>query len=511
MTPRTLANSVIEWMESRLIEPQSGGKPLRVLKWQRQFIRAYCDPSISTMACSVARGNGKSTINAAILAAELCDDSPLAKDGWRGVLLASTAEQARVLVTQCIELLVNYPVRSNKKGWRLCNQLGQQYIMFQPRRRELRIRAANARALHGLIVQTIWMDEPAQFAPSFRDEVYQTIQAASGKGSGVKQKMVVLGTRAAEPTHFFEKLLNGQADWVANYTAPDNLPFHKVATWRKANPSMDDFPQLKDALKRECAMAKDDPVAEQAFRSMRLNAGVPVADVEQLCTTEQWRSVEKRAGQLSQAERRRGQLVLGVDLGEGTSMTGACAYWTGSGWMESHAIFPSEPDLVTRGRRLQAGNLYRDLETRGELHTTKGAAPDYAEFIRWCYDEWGAPSLIVADRYRLPFLHDALRTNEVMAPVESRGMGWLHAGEDIKHFRQALLRGDLAHDPSLLIRSGIASSTLKSDPGGNLKLARVDKSSRFDAVAAMVLAVGAAERRGWRPSAETCGIGLFGE
>ena len=497
--------AVVEWMEGHLLEPQGGGERFRVLPWQREVLAAYLDAGNQTLALSMARGNGKSSFFAALISAHLVSGSPLATYGWQAILIAASMEQARVMLQQTIEMLGDYPVRDRKTGWRASTQVGMMILGFAPEERDVRIRAANPRALHGAIPSLVLLDEPAQYLRSARETIWQIVQSSCGKGRTNNTKVVALGTRASEPTHFFSRLLGGEADFVMDYRADENAPIDKVRTWQQANPSLRAFPQLRRQLEKEVKQAVVCPIAEHAFRSLRLNQGTDVADAERLASVAEWRKAETaEAG-------KEGRLVLGVDLGEQQSMTAATGYWPDTGRIESWAVFSQQPDLATRARQAKVGDLYRQLEKRQELGKCGAAAPDYRAFIEMVLAKWGTPHVVVCDRYRKSLLADALVQCGVNLPIEFRGLGWGDAGEDIRAFRLALARGDLKPVPSLLLRSGLAVSHLKVDQAGNYKLVKLDRLGRFDAVAAMVLAVGAAERRGWRPSGQVTRIGLFGE
>ena len=69
-----------------------------------------------------------------------------------------------------------------------------------------------------------------------------------------------IGTRPSFLDHPFEKLLAGGADYSQVHAARKgkDKPF-SLATWRRANPSIDFLPDLKDTIKREAARAKKRP------------------------------------------------------------------------------------------------------------------------------------------------------------------------------------------------------------------------------------------------------------
>ena len=140
---------------------------------------------------------------------------------------------------------------------------------------------------------------------------------------------------------------------------------------------------------------------------------------------------------------RTGPYVLGLDLGQSGALTAAAAYWPVTGRLEAVACVGGIPDLRVRGRRDNVGGLYETMARRGELLVHAGLrVPDYGEFVRQVVDRWGAPSAIVADRYKEAELRDALDAGRMRRglPLVTRGQGWRDGGEDVRRFRRGVLQ-----------------------------------------------------------------------
>ena len=69
-------------------------------------------------------------------------------------------------------------------------------------------------------------------------------------------------------------LLPGGADYRQVHAADaDDNPF-SIKSWRKANPGLDQMPDLLAVIKKEAARAAKDGETLASFRALRLNQGV---------------------------------------------------------------------------------------------------------------------------------------------------------------------------------------------------------------------------------------------
>ena len=75
----------------------------------------------------------------------------------------------------------------------------------------------------------------------------------------------------------------------------------------------------------------------------------------------------------------RGQVFVGVDIGESSSGSAAVAYWPETGAMKSWLAFGDVPTLVDRSRR--DGSDYSSMERRGELRTYPGRVVPVGAFL----------------------------------------------------------------------------------------------------------------------------------
>ena len=476
------------------------GESFTVLPWQRRFLKGAFAPGVRSAALSVARGNGKSTLAAVLACAVLM--------GWAGrkaqcLVVASSFMRGRGAIFEAV-LEMLHPVLADSTRWRVWDSTANARIIDQVTGCELRVLGADPRRAHGLRPALIIADEAAQWSVGQRDAMLAALETARGKVPG--SRMVWIGTRPANEDHPFAKALAGGVDFALSYAASPDAPIDKVATWRKANPSLDHMPELKAAIRAEAASAKGDERALAAFRSLRLNLGTADTMQSLLLAAGEWKRAEA-----PDVRDTGGPYCLGVDLGGGAAMSAFACYRPLSGFLDVFAVFPSIPSLGERGNTDGVGELYNQMAARGELHVSGANAIDLPAAIRECVHRWGAPDAVAADRWRRVELVDSLVASDIPpGELVLRGQGYKDGAEDVRDFRRAVLEGRVHARPSLLLRSALSEARVVSDPSRNEKLAKMSEGGRHqrardDAAAAAILAVAVGER--WR-RADGAPVGL---
>ena len=112
---------------------------------------------------------------------------------------------------------------------------------------------------------------------------------------------------------------------------------------------------------------------------------------------------------------------------------------------------------------------------------------------------WGAPEVVICDRFRLPELKDTARGVKIVPRVAR----WSEASEDIRALRKLAGDGPLSVDAGSrgLLAASLAAAMVKSDDQGSTRLVKkgTNNTGRDDVAAALVLAAGALSRRLSRP------------
>ena len=476
------------------------GAPFTVLPWERKFVRgAFGQPGHA--ALSVARGCGKSAVVAGIATAVVDPGGPLHGNRREAVCAASSFDQSRVIYEDVLAFLRQRHDLSDRRRWRVQDSANRATVEYRETGARVRCIGSDPAKAHGLRPFLALCDEPAQWDGARRDRMLAAIKTGLGKVPG--SKLIALGTRPADATHWFARMLEGQGVAYAQCHAarPDDPPF-QVRTWRRANPSFDHLPSLAAEIREEARHAKTDPAMLAAFAALRLNQGSSDTLVRVLLDAGTWEAME---GAAERPQDGAGP-VWGLDLGTSAAMSAVVAYWPSTGLLEALAAFPHEPSLAERGLRDGVGRLYQDCFDRGELIQCGGRAVDIAMLMASALERFGPPVAIAGDRWRLPELRDALKVSGVPpCPLLPRGQGFKDGAEDVRLFRRACLEGRVTPAVSLLLRSAMSEARTVGDPAGNEKLAKQTEGgrrlrARDDAAAAAILAVALGTRKPAQPS-----------
>ena len=484
------------------------GQPFHLLGWQRKFLRgAFGQPDDAAM--SQGRGGGKTTFSAAIACATVDVDAPLVEPMAETLLIASSFDQGLIAFRHMMHFMQPSFEKygTGPRGrFRLQDSANRATITDRKTGAMVRVLGSDPRRLHGAAPKLLLLDEIAQWPPERVAPMLSALKTSRGKIPG--SRALWLGTRPAAPDHPFQKALDGHGvGFSLCYAArPDDPPFQR-RTWLRANPGLDHLPDLEEVIRQEAADARRDESAMQMFRALRLNQGVADTAVSVLLDAETW----KGAQSLPEPEARSNEYVLGLDLGQNAAMSAGAGYFK-DGTLEAVACFPELPSLAERGLSDGVGNLYQRMAQRGELFQAGRRVSDIPALLRECLERWGRPVAITCDRWRLAELKQHLEVVQFpLAELVDRGQGFFHGGEDVRHFRAAVLGDHVRPSSSLLLTAAMSEARVVGDPSGNWKLAKHVQGgrrahARDDACAAAIVATAEGYRRwtakpkrtGWR-------------
>lgn len=484
--PQNPEVSVAEWIGGlRITQGDQAGKPFHVLPWQRAFLDDALAPGVQQAALSVARGNGKTTLVAALAGAFL--DGPLRQPRAEVPVVAASYAQARIAFEHVRGFLDErlFP----KAHWRITDSLNWSIIEHRPTRARLRVMSSNPKRAHGLAPALVICDEPAQWQVADGERMFSALVTSMGKIAG--SRLIALGTRPANGDHWFARLLASDGDGVVSHchAASAHADIGDRAEWLRANPSLEYMPHLERAIAIEARQCESNPAMLPAFRALRLNQGISDADtVEKLVEVDDWLRCEARDGEA------RGPSIWGVDMGGSMSMSAVACFWPQTGRLDAIAEVGSQPNLASRGMADGVGTLYEQAYAMGQLSVSEKRIPDTAALLRRALEKWGAPVVVVCDRWRLGELADAGEAVVPNVEVVPRGQGFREGAEDVRRFRGAVKLADVKPAGKLvLLQAGLADACVVSDPSGNWKLAKQGhgrgRKSRDDVVAAAILAV----------------------
>ena len=478
----------------KITQGQGSGEKLVLLSWQKRFLKGAFSTS-GDAALSIGRGNGKSTLIAAICTAYL--GGPLRALAGRSevIAVASSFEQGRIIYEHVLAFLrESGHTLTNRKIWRVQDSANRASITYLPTGIRLRCIGSDPRRAHGLAPVLVIADEAAQWEPSKAERMHSALRTAMGKIPGAR--LIAIGTRPDSTDHFFSKLLAGGADYTQIHAAEKTDPPGLKKTWLKANPSLPFMPELEMRIRGEWKAARKDSALLPGFQALRLNAGTPDAEQSTLLEADTWSEIETERAAMT------GPLVLGLDLGTSAAMSAGAGYFPQSGALKAFAVFPELPSLADR--EVKDGTperLYRNMAARGELLIAGLRVADISALLREALRRWGAPAFLVVDRWRVAELREVLQ--KISFPVcglSIRGQGFRDGGEDVRLFRKAVLGGKVRPEESLLLRSAMAEARVMTDPAANAKLSKRTQGGRRanakdDAAAAAILAVAEGARR----------------
>ena len=240
-------------------------------------------------------------------------------------------------------------------GWRVWDSPNKAIVEHRESGARATVYGNRPEGLHGARAALVLADEPAQWG-TVAERSYAALSTSLGKVAG--SKLVAFGTAPASSGGWFARLLAGKDSIV--YRAPEGAdPFH-VDTWRRANPSLDHMPALRQAIEREAAAARQDGSLMLTFRALRLNQGVSDTAQAWLLDPGTWEGIEGEAAP-------DGPVVWGVDVGGAAAMSAVCAYWVRTGRLACLACFPRDPGLAERGLRDGVGDRYLKCAAEGTL------------------------------------------------------------------------------------------------------------------------------------------------
>ena len=488
-----MARAVVEYVSGlTLAGGDHDGERFVVLPWERRFLLgAFKGPGDAGL--TVARGNGKSALLAAVAAAVVDPVGPLTGRRREVVVVAKSFEQAKIIYEDALAFLGACYDLGDRTEWRRQDSANRATLEYRPSGARVRCIGSDPGNAHGLRPALALLDEPAQWEASTRDRMYAAIRTGLGKVPG--SKLVALGTRPADEAHWFARLLT-TAPYAQVHAAPADAPPFQKRTLRRANPSYDHLPSLRAQLAEEAVDARRDPDALASWRASRLNQGTDDVSRAVLLDVDAWRRASALPGPEAET---RGGYVLGIDLGTSAAMSAAAAYHR-DGRLEAVAVFPELPALTERGVADGVGSLYRRMAERGELIVAGRRVSDIPSLLAEAVARWGRPAAVVCDRWREAELRDALDAARFpKAVLLVRGQGYKDGGEDVRDFRRAVLSDRVRPTESLLLTAAMAEARVTSDPAGNSKLSKGSEGgrrhrARDDAAAAAILAVAA----GWR-------------
>jgi len=473
----------IEWIQQycRIPEGKFVGKPVKLTKHQRVWIKRIYDSPTRLFILSMARKNAKTALAAFLLLLHLA--GPEAKPNSQLYSAAQSRDQAAILFSLAAKMVRMSPdlgqvvaVKDTAKQL-VCADLGTVYKAL----------SADASTSYGLSPCFVIHDELGQVkGPRF--ELYEALETASAAQESPLS--IVISTQAPTDSDLLSLLIDDAltgadpANKVELCTASIDLdPFGEEAI-RQANPHFDDF-MNKSEVFRQAQDAKRLPSREAAYRNLILNQRVEARNP--FVARAIWLENGEQPDELD------GQTVYGgLDLSSVSDLT-ALVLVTDSGDVHSTFWLP-EDGLEEKSRTDRVP--YDIWRNEGMLETTPGRAIEYefiAEYLRALFDRCDVAA-IAFDRYNMRFLKPWLErvgfTEEELEKFKEFGQGFVSMSPAIRELEAKLLAKKLRHGNHKVLEMCAANAQTVSDPAGNRKFTKQKTTGRIDGMVALAMAVG---------------------
>lgn len=479
-------------------EGRMAGKPVKLARYQVEFIKGALGNGVMVGCLSIGRGNGKTALSAGLALADVMGE--LTNQPKREVILAArNRDQAKIAFNFIVGFVEGLP--EDEQALFTIRRGSKLEVEYSGNGGGLaRCIAADGKSVLGGAPTLAILDERAAWDREKGDNLENAILSGLGKRDG---RALIISTSAPDDANTFSRWLDEPPNgtYVQEHRPPFGLPADDVESLLIANPgTKEGIGPTKEWLVAQAqrAIARGGS-ALSSFRNLNRNERVATDDRSMLVTIDEWLSAEVAPQELPARD---GPCVLGVDLGGSRSMSAAALYWPETGRLEAVGTFPCNPSLANRGASDGVSGRYEEMNKRGEL-TTMGDTT--VPVGRWLADivnmtDGQGIACIVGDRFRHAEFQEAMRAAGLeRVPFIWRGFGWKDGAEDIERFRRALFEGKVRTIPSLLLRSAFSDAITLIDPAGNHKLAKARSLGRIDAAAAAVVAVAEGQRRVARP------------
>ena len=474
---------------------------MKLLPFQKEFLKAVENPKYDTVAISGPRTLGKTFIAAQVLIRCMTPGDSLHQPGKEYILGAATLEQARLtysFIREALEPTGEYRWLDS------ATRLGATHTRSNTK---LRAISSNAKSSFGLVnVPIVVLDEPGALEIVGGQMLSDSLFTAQGK-VGSRLKLILAGTLGPMATgagHWWWDLV---ADGTQGRTHVQ-LFQGDIETWdtwptiRKANPLIGLDAHTRKVILEERTAARGDSRLKARFCTYRLNR--PSGDESQvLLTIQDW---ERIVGRI--APERQGRPIVGVDLGGGRAWSAAVALYP-NGRVECKAVAPGIPDLEAQEVRDRVPAFtYRRLYDLGQLEVAEGLrVQPPAAMWDLILESWGKPQVIVLDRFRLAEFQDAVGNKVRLEPRVTR---MSEAAYDIRALRALALDGGLAVDldSQALLSTSLSTAIIKADESGSFRLVKkgTNNTARDDCAAALLLAAGALARKPETPTVRSLGL-----
>lgn len=463
-------------------EGQHVGKPIKLLPFQKRFIKAIYDNPRGTRRAylSIARKNGKTALIAGIMLSHLV--GPESRQNSQIISGARSREQAGQVFNYAAKMVQLSPDLSS-----VVRVLpSAKSLIGLPLNVEYKALSADGTTAHGRSPILAILDEAGQVKgplDAFTDAI------TTSQGAHESPLLIVISTQAADDADLFSIWLDDakkSADprIVSHvYESPVDCDLQDRKAWKAANPALGVFRNLDD-LAEQAKQAARMPSAENTFRNLCLNQRV--STVSPFISVGVWKSCAGAVLDFGSAP-----VWCGLDLSSRTDLTALVIVGKVAGvWHVKSHFWTPEQGLADRSKRDRAP--YDVWVRQGYLHTTPGATVDYEYVAQDIAAILGFLDVraIAYDRWRISLLQKELDDHGISLPLVEFGQGFKDMSPAIDALEAELLNGRIAHGGHPVLTMCASNAVVAKDPAGNRKLDKHKATGRIDGMAALAMAFG---------------------
>ena len=484
MRPLSRGAAVIAFIETFCLAPegQHVGKPIKLLPFQKKFVKAVYDNQRGTRRAylSIARKNGKTSLIAGIMLAHLV--GPEARQNSQIVSGARSRDQAAQVFNYAAKMVQMSPDLSSV----VRVMPSAKSLIGLPLNVEYKALSAEGKTAHGRSPILAILDEVGQVKGP-QDDFTDAI--TTSQGAHESPILIAISTQAADDADLFSIWIDdakksGDPRIVSHvYEAPKDCDLQDKKAWKEANPALGAFRNVDD-LAEQAKQAARMPSAENTFRNLCLNQRVSA--VSPFISVGVWKSCAGAVLDYGNAP-----VWCGLDLSSRTDLTALVIVGRIAGvWHVRPHFWTPENGLAERCRRDRAP--YDVWIRQGYLNTTPGSTVDY-EFVA---QDIGAilgeldVRAIAYDRWRISLLQKELDEQGIQLPLVEFGQGFKDMSPALEALEAELLNGRVAHGGHPVLTMCAASAIVATDPAGNRKLDKHKATGRIDGMAALAMAFG---------------------
>ncbi len=473
------------------------GTTMKLLPFQKDFLRKVYRTDrkgrriVRQAVLSIPRKGGKSSLAAGLLLCHLL--GPEAEQRGQLYSAALDQSQASLVLAEMIAIIEATP-------WMLERvNIKRQVKEIHDLQNGSLFKALSAKvgSKMGLSASFVVYDEYGQSASR---ELYDALYTSMGARK--EPLMLTISTQAANDSMPLSKLIDYgkkvESGEIKDKTfamtllaAPDDADIYDPKVWRACNPALGKFLSLDD-FKAQAEMVRNSPSLEPAFRNLRLN--MRCSQQAAFVPERLW----KACSGFVPDEDLVGPCYGGLDLSGSLDLTAFAVWWPVCGAVR---VWCWLPEVGLQERQHEDGAPYVEWAKTGDLLTTSGKTIDRRAVAKTVADvcQKYRVAAVAYDRYRFKELERVLADDlGIDATADLHCVPWGQGFRDmapaVDAFEAALAGEKIRHGGQGVLTMCAANAVVAMDPAGNRKLEKAKSRGRIDALQALCMACGLAER-----------------